>query len=52
MNQTWENGKNLILGLIFGSFDPNFGFRIIFGFISTSCQTVLQAIILCNLKEN
>ena len=43
MNQTWENGKKLILGPILACF---------VGFIPTISWTLFQAIRLCNLQEN
>ena len=36
--------KNLILGVILVRFGPFF--------ISTECHTLLQAIVLCNFKQN
>ena len=38
----------------FGLFWPKFGSQIIFfvGFTYTRCYTLLQAIIVCNFKEN
>ena len=50
MNQTWENGKNLILGLILAYLAPPK--ILLLGFISTRCSISLQAIIVCNFKEN
>ena len=54
MKQTWENNKKTNFGADFGPFlaeiwSPKFFFV---GFISTWCYTLLQAIIVCNLKEN
>ena len=53
MSQTWENGKT-------PSFRPNLGLfwlksgpPIFFvGFTSTWCYALLQAIVVCNFKEN
>ena len=44
MNQTWENGKKHSFGTDFGSFGPHF--------TSTTCSALLQAIVVCNFKEN
>ena len=53
MNQTWKNGKKLILGLILACSCPNLVTKNIFeGFTSTRCYALLQAIIVCNFKEN
>ena len=53
MNQTSKNGKKSNIGTDFGLFSPNFASKIFFvGFTSTSSQTLLQTMILCNLKEN
>ena len=54
MNQTWENGKNLILGLILAFFTPNVvpNYFFFVGFTSTRCEKLLEAIIVCNFKEN
>ena len=46
MKQTWENGQN-----------PSFKhdlelFEIIWNFASTRCYALLQAVIVCNFKEN
>ena len=50
MNQTWENGKKkLILGLILTHFDPKSFFE---DFTFPRYYTLLQAIIVCYLKEN
>ena len=50
----WENGKKkLILGLILTRFGPNVVPKNLFvGFTSTRCYALLQAIIVCNFKEN
>ena len=54
MNETWENDKKtLILGFILVRFSPNLVSKIFFvGFISSRYYTLLQAIIICNFKEN
>ena len=45
--------KKLILGLVLACFDPKFVPQNFFvGFTSTRCYTLLQAITLCNFKEN
>ena len=49
--EKWQ--KNLILGLILVHFGPNLVPQFFFrGFTSTGCYTLLQAIIVCNFKEN
>ena len=57
----WENGKNLDFGpnlesqklMILTRFAPNLVPKIFFvGFTSTRSYTLLQAIIVCNFKEN
>ena len=50
INQTWKNGKN-------PSFKPNFTPNLVqkmffVGFTSTTLYALLQAIIVCNFKEN
>ena len=54
MKPTLENGKKpLSLGLILASFVPNLVHNNVFhGSTSTRCYTLLQAINICNLKEN
>ena len=45
--------KKLILGLILTRFGPNVVPKNLFvGFTSTRCYALLQAIIVCNFKEN
>ena len=50
----WEKMvKTLILGLILARFDQNLVPKIfLVGFTSTRCYTLLQAILVCSLKEN
>ena len=51
MNQTWENGKKPSFGPDFGLFQSKFGSQKHFcGFYLY--YTFLQAIIVCNFKEN
>ena len=50
LHQTWENDRK-------PSFWPNFGPNLVpknlfVGFTSTRCYALLQAIIVCNFKEN
>ena len=53
MNQTWENGKKTNFESDFGPLGQNLGSQISFvDFVSTSSQTLFEAIIVCNLKEN
>ena len=55
MNETWENGTKKLqnLGLILTCLAQIWASKIFLaGFTSTSSQTLFQAIILCNLKEN
>ena len=55
MNQTWEKGekKQLVFGLILACFGPNLVIKKIFvRFTSTWCYALLQAINVCNFKEN
>ena len=52
INQTWENSEKPNLGLDFCPFHPNLGPSNFFvGFTFTRCQTLLQALTLCNFKE-
>ena len=52
-NQTWDNGKNPSFGSDFDTFWPKFSPKVFFvGFASTRYYTLLQAIILNNIKEN
>ena len=45
--------KKLISGLVLARFDPKLVPQIFFvGFTSTRCYTLLQAITVCNFKEN
>ena len=53
MNHTWENGKKTSFETDFGPFGPHLGPQILFmDFTSTTCYTSLEAIIVCNFKEN
>ena len=53
MNQTWEIGQKPSFGPNFGPFCPKFGPQIFFmSFTSTRCCALVQAIIVCNFKEN
>ena len=53
MNQTWENGKKTSFGPDFGPFGLNLGPKNFFvDVISTTCYTLLEAIIACNFNEN
>ena len=53
MNHTWENGKKTSFETDFGPFGPHLGPQILFmDFTSTACYTSLEAIIVCNFKEN
>ena len=54
MNQTWEIEKKLNFGgLILTHFGPDLVLKSFFvGFISSICYTLLQAITVCNFKEN
>ena len=54
MNQIWENSKKYNFGPDFGQFYPKFGPQNFFfvGFTSTKYYTLLQATIVCNVKEN
>ena len=53
MNQTWENDQKPSVRPNFGPFWPKFGPKIFFVcFISTKYYALLQAIIVCNIKEN
>ena len=52
-NQTWDNGKNPSFGSDFDTFWPKFDPKVFFvGFTSARYYTLLQAIILSNIKEN
>ena len=50
VNQNWEMAKNLILGLILACFRQDLILNIFVNF--TRCYNLLQAIIVCNFKEN
>ena len=54
MNQIWEIGQKPSFGPNFGPFCPKFGPRIFFfmSFTSTRCCALVQAIVVCNFKEN
>ena len=53
MNKTRKNNKKPNLGPDFGLFGPYLVPKIFFaGFTSSKCYTLLQAIIVCNFKEN
>ena len=55
MNQTLENGKKPSSGPNFDPFDKfgsQFFFLLFVNFTSTRNWTLLQAIIVCNFKEN
>ena len=54
MNQTWKNDKKTpSFRLDFGPFNPNLDPEIFFvDFSSTRCYALLQAMIICNFKEN
>ena len=53
INQTCKNGKKPNFGSDFGLFWPKFDLKTFFvGFTSSSCYTLLQAITVCNVKEN
>ena len=52
-NQTSENSKKPDFGLDFGPFGSNLGLpNFVVSFTSTRCLALLQAIIICNFKEN
>ena len=50
VKQNWEMAKNLILGLILACFRQDLILNIFVNF--TRCYNLLQAIIVCNFKEN
>ena len=53
MNQTLENGENLISGPILAGLAQIWGHEISFvSFTSTRCQILSQVIIASNFKEN
>ena len=54
MNQTLDNDKKPNFESDFGPLWPKFGPKIFFfvGFISARCYTLLQAVTVCNFKEN
>ena len=53
MNQTWENGKKSNFWPNFGPFRPNLSQPIFFmSFTSDGSKTLLETIVLGNLKEN
>ena len=54
MNQTRENSKKPNFGPDFGQFSAKSGPKNFFcvTFTSTRCETLLQAIIVCNFKAN
>ena len=53
LTQLEKMAKKLISGLILARFWPNLVPKDFFvGFISTRCYTLLEAITVCNFKEN
>ena len=53
MNQTSENGEKANFGPNLGPFSPNLGPQIFFANLPLLvAKKIVQAIILCNLKEN
>ena len=53
MNQTWENGENLIPDLILARLTQIWAPKFFFVcFTSTRCQALLQAIIIFDFNEN
>ena len=56
MNKTWENSQKPSFGPNFGplwhKFPPPPEKKFFVGFTSTKCYALLQAIVVCNFKEN